>query len=216
MHYFILLYITLYCYRLLYITLYYFVLLWITLHYFIILYILLYYFVLLCIALYCLALLYITSYYFILHCILSLIDPMGPKPWDIQHMQHALTTCISEASVDMCHVLIPCSCGACEAYCLSSLYAVSELRAHRACPHYMQFWNLPGTCHAIIHAISELVTHMPRTHYMQFQSLWGTWHVTSTCRSGVYGADAIPSLNAISEFKMHMPCPQRLLHTDLL
>ena len=155
-------------------------------HYFIILYILLYYFVLLCIALYCLALLYITSYYFILHCILSLIDPMGPKPWDLQHMQHALTTCISEASVDMCHVLIPCSSGACEAYCLSSLYAVSELRAHGTCSHYMQFWNLHSTCHATI-----------------------------TCNSGVCGAYAMPSLNAVSELLGHMPCFQLLHHVTL-
>jgi hypothetical protein len=90
-----------------------------------------------------------------------------------------------------------------------------RLGGHEQCLHYMQFWSMQGICHAIIHAIAGPMTYMPGHHYMQFQSLWGTCHGTSTCKSGVKWADAIPSLNAISELLKHMQCPQLSLHTDL-
>ena len=83
------------------------------------------------------------------------------------------------------------------------------------CPHYMQFWSIQGTCHAIVLAIAGLMPYVPGPHYMQFQSLYGTCHGTSTCRSGVNWADVMPSLNAISELLKHMPCPQLSPHTDL-
>ena len=72
-----------------------------------------------------------------------------------------------------------------------------------------------GTCHAIIHAIPEVAMHMPCHHYMQFQSLWSTCHITIICRSRVYGAYAMPSLNAVLKLMRHMTSPQQLLHTGL-
>ena len=109
---------------------------------------------------------------------------MGPKPCGLQDMCHIIIICSPVDWVGICHAIITCSSGACQA-------------------------------HATIHAVSELVTYRPCLHYMQFRSLQGTCHVISTCRSGVYGADTMPSLNAISELVGHMPCPQLSLHTDL-
>lgn len=117
------------------------------------LYIALYYFVLLC----------ITFSFFELHCTLSLVGPIGPKPWQLQHMYHALVTCGSEAGVGICHTLITCSSAACNACAMQSCHAISEAIAYRQCPHYMQFWSLLDICHAAM-----------------------------ICRSGIYGAHAMP------------------------
>jgi hypothetical protein len=133
------------------------------------------------ITLYCFILLYITLHYFILHCTLSLTETIGPTPWGLEDMYHALITCSSGAWVGIGHALITCSSGACEAYAMSWFHAVSELLACMTCPHYMEFKSLQGTCHA-----------------------------TTTCNSGACGTYAISSLNAISELMSHMPCPQPL------
>ena len=62
-----------------------------------------------------------------------------------------------------------------------------------------------------LHAISELTAYMPCPHYMQFWSLWYICHATITCISGLHMEYAMPSVNAISELKKHMPYPQLLL-----
>ena len=104
------------------------------------LYIALDYFVLLC----------ITFYYCVVHCTLSLIDPMGPKPWQLQHMYHALITCGSEAWVGICHARITCRSAASDICAMRSFHAITETVTYRQCPHYMQFWGLLDICHAII------------------------------------------------------------------
>ena len=123
---------------------------------------------------------------FELHCILSLIEPMGPKPWQLQHMYCALVTCGSEAGMGICHAIIACSSAACDAYAMQSFRAISETMAYRQCLHYMQFWSLLDICYAII-----------------------------TCKSGVYGGDAMPWLSAIFELVIHMRCWQIILCTAL-
>ena len=133
------------------------------------LYIALCYFVLLC----------ITVYYFVMHCTLSLIDPMGPKPCQLQHIYYALITCGSEAWVGICHALITCSSAACDACAMQSFRAISETVIYRQCPHYIPFCSLLDICHATI-----------------------------TCRSGVYGAHAMPWLNATFELVVYVLCPQ--------
>ena len=124
------------------------------------------------------ALVCITLYYFILHCTLSLIDPMGPKPWCLQDMYHVVIMCSPGAYMGICHILITCSPWACNSYAMPSPHAISELGAQMPCPHYMQFLSLVHICHALI-----------------------------TCNSGIYWAYAMPTLNEISELWAHMLCP---------
>ena len=68
------------------------------------LYIALYYFVLLC----------ITLSFFKAHCILSLMNPICPKPLQCHYMYHAIIACAFEAWVGICHALITCSSAACD------------------------------------------------------------------------------------------------------
>jgi hypothetical protein len=81
----------------------------------------------------------------------------------------------------MYHALLTCSSGACEAYAVPLLQAVSEPMTYMACPQYMQFQSLQGICPATI-----------------------------TCNSRICGAYAVPSLDTISLHMIHMPCPQLL------
>ena len=93
---------------------------------------------------------------FILHCTLSLIDPICPTLRGLQNMCYAPIICSSWAWVCMCHALITCSSGACEASSMPPLHVVSDHLAHMPCPHCMKFCSLHGICHATITCSSWL------------------------------------------------------------
>ena len=137
------------------------------------------------ITLHCLVILCTTLYYFTLHCTLSLTCLIGPKPCGLQDMYHILIICSPIDWEGICHALITCSCGACNA---------------SAMPSSMQFLSLWHMSHALITCSCRAC----RAHAMSPLHASLEW-IEHT----------MPSLNAISELVRHMPCTQRLLHTDL-